>query len=151
MKKMLILAAMILAMAFATGAKGGGHGRAASRTRSYTPRTRSYTPRTRSYTPRIRTYTPRTRSYTPRTSRTRTRSYTPRSNTRISTTHSEKRSEAEKDAFLRETGFPHGRPGYVVDHRVPLACGGADAPSNMQWQTVEAAKLKDKTERIGCK
>jgi hypothetical protein len=86
----------------------------------------------------------RTRSYT-------SRSYTPRSKTRASTTHSEKRSEAEKDAFLRETGFPHGRPGYVVDHRVPLACGGADAPSNMQWQTVEAAKIKDKTERIGCK
>ena len=40
--------------------------------------------------------------------------------------------------------------GYVVDHKTPLACGGADAPSNMQWQTTAEAKLKDKTERAGC-
>jgi len=33
----------------------------------------------------------------------------------------------------------------------PLACGGADAPSNMQWQTKEAAKAKDKWERNGCR
>jgi len=25
--------------------------------------------------------------------------------------------------------------GYTKDHVVPLACGGPDAPSNMQWQT----------------
>ncbi|MBI3492387.1 MAG: hypothetical protein HY047_11495 [Acidobacteria bacterium] len=31
------------------------------------------------------------------------------------------------------------------------ARGGLDAPSNMQWQTVEAAKQKDKTERRGCR
>ena len=52
---------------------------------------------------------------------------------------------------MRETGYPHGRKGYVVDHVKPLACGGADATSNMQWQTKEEAKVKDKTERIGCK
>ena len=40
--------------------------------------------------------------------------------------------------------------GYVIDHKTPLACGGADAPENMQWQTSAAAKLKDKTERAGC-
>jgi hypothetical protein len=62
-----------------------------------------------------------------------------------------KRSAAAKEEFERETGYPHGRPGYVVDPINPLACGGADAPSNMQWQTVEEAKAKDKTERIGCK
>src|SRR2546422_10373677 len=33
---------------------------------------------------------------------------------------------------------------------LPLACGGADAPSNMQWQTTEDAKAKDKVERQGC-
>ena len=60
------------------------------------------------------------------------------------------RSAEAKDAFKRQTGYPHGRPGYVIDHIVPLACGGADAPSNMQWQTKEAAAAKDKTERIGC-
>ena len=62
-----------------------------------------------------------------------------------------RRSEAAKKEFERESGYPSGRPGYVVDHKVPLACGGADAPSNMQWQTIEEAKAKDKTERIGCK
>jgi hypothetical protein len=61
------------------------------------------------------------------------------------------RSEAAKRQFEVQTGYPHGRPGYVVDHVIPLACGGADVPSNMQWQTVETAKLKDKTERVGCR
>jgi hypothetical protein len=36
--------------------------------------------------------------------------------------------------------------GYVVDHIVPLKRGGADDPSNMQWQTTAAAKAKDKIE-----
>ena len=61
-----------------------------------------------------------------------------------------KRSEAARSEFMRQTGYAHGRPGYVVDHIVPLACGGADAPSNMQWQTMADAKAKDKTERAGC-
>ena len=37
-------------------------------------------------------------------------------------------------------------PGYIVDHIVPLKRGGADAPSNMQWQTVAEAKAKDRIE-----
>src|SRR5262245_33530824 len=57
-----------------------------------------------------------------------------------------KRSQAARADFMRQTGYPHGRPGYVVDHIRPLECGGADAPWNMQWQTVEQAKAKDKTE-----
>src|SRR5262249_6109685 len=32
-----------------------------------------------------------------------------------------KRSPAAKQAFEKQTGYPHGRPGYVVDHIVPLA------------------------------
>ena len=40
--------------------------------------------------------------------------------------------------------------GYVIDHVKPLACGGADAPANMQWQTIAEGKAKDKWERRGC-
>jgi hypothetical protein len=36
--------------------------------------------------------------------------------------------------------------GYVIDHPVPLECCGIDAPQNMQWQTVKAAKAKDRRE-----
>jgi hypothetical protein len=35
----------------------------------------------------------------------------------------------------------------VVDHIVPLECGGVDIASNMQWQTVQEVKIKDRTER----
>ena len=64
-----------------------------------------------------------------------------------------KRSTAAKDSFKRQQPCPStGRsfgacPGYVIDHVRPLECGGADAPSNMQWQTVTDGKSKDKTER----
>ena len=61
------------------------------------------------------------------------------------------RSAAAKDQFELMTGHPHGWPGHVVDHIIPLACGGADAPSNMQWQTVAEGKAKDKWERKGCR
>ena len=37
-------------------------------------------------------------------------------------------------------------PGYVIDHVMPLKRGGADRPENMQWQTKEAARAKDRTE-----
>jgi len=37
-------------------------------------------------------------------------------------------------------------PGYLVDHIKPLRRGGADEPGNMQWQTVEEAKAKDRWE-----
>ena len=57
-----------------------------------------------------------------------------------------KRSESAKHDFLKQTGYPHGRRGYVVDHIVPLKKGGCDCPSNMQWQTVAEGKAKDKWE-----
>jgi len=41
-------------------------------------------------------------------------------------------------------------PGYVIDHIKPLCAGGPDRPSNMQWQTVAAAKVKDREERKMC-
>lgn len=69
----------------------------------------------------------------------------------------EVRSATAKHEFERQnpcpsTGKTTGAcPGYVVDHVKPLACGGADAPSNMQWQTTAEGKAKDKTERVGCR
>jgi hypothetical protein len=64
-----------------------------------------------------------------------------------------RRSTAAKNNFKREhpcpaTGRSSGScPGYVIDHINPLECGGADAPFNMQWQTIAEGKAKDKTER----
>ena len=39
-----------------------------------------------------------------------------------------------------------GCPGYVIDHVQPLKRGGTDTASNMQWQTKEEAKAKDRIE-----
>jgi hypothetical protein len=41
--------------------------------------------------------------------------------------------------------------GYVIDHVIPLAYGGPDAPSNMQWQTIAEGKAKDRWELKGCR
>jgi hypothetical protein len=41
-------------------------------------------------------------------------------------------------------------PGYRKDHNEPLACGGPDKVSNMQWQTIPDAKAKDAWERKDC-
>lgn len=51
-----------------------------------------------------------------------------------------------------ETGKKSGAcPGWAIDHVIPLACGGCDAVSNMQWLPNElksAAKIgKDRFER----
>lgn len=68
----------------------------------------------------------------------------------------EPRSPTVKAEFQRlhpcpSTGKSRGAcPGYVKDHVIPLCAGGADAASNMQWQTVEEAKAKDKLERHQC-
>lgn len=56
------------------------------------------------------------------------------------------RSSSSRYQFLKQTGYPKGRKGYVVDHITPLKRGGMDSPSNMQWQTKEDALLKDKYE-----
>lgn len=62
------------------------------------------------------------------------------------------RSTQQKNVFKKShpcpsTGKSTGScPGYVVDHKVALKRGGADVPQNMQWQTKQAAKAKDKVE-----
>jgi hypothetical protein len=67
------------------------------------------------------------------------------------------RSNAARHHFQHQhpcpaTGRTSGAcPGYVIDHVVPLCAGGADAPSNMQWQTTEAAAIKDRFEWEDCR
>jgi hypothetical protein len=64
-----------------------------------------------------------------------------------------KRSSSAKAEFRRthacpSTGRTTGQcPGYEVDHVVPLACGGTDDASNMQWLTTEANRSKGD---LGC-
>ena len=57
------------------------------------------------------------------------------------------KQEFKKAQPCPSTGKSSGTcPGYVIDHVTPLKRGGADAPTNMQWQTTEAAKEKDRWE-----
>ena len=72
------------------------------------------------------------------------------------TAASEHRSRAVAREFQREhpcpsTGLPSGAcPGYWKVHIVPLACGGPDAVSNLQWQTIADARAKDAWKRKAC-
>jgi hypothetical protein len=159
--RVLLLSVLLLAVpAFARGTRGGyGHSGSHSY-RSYG--SHSHYVRSTGSPYRSRSYSGR--SYRSRPSYIRQRSYgVPSYHSRGTSTYGGvqrdshgriKRSEAAKDAFKRQHPCPStGRsssgacPGYVIDHVKPLANGGADAPSNMQWQTKEAAKAKDKWER----
>ncbi len=61
------------------------------------------------------------------------------------------RAEFQRTHPCPTTGATRGAcPGYVVDHVTPLCAGGLDRPSNMQWQTVLEAKVKDQEERRLC-
>ena len=66
------------------------------------------------------------------------------------------RSQKEKAIFKYTHPCPaNGRTkgscrGNIIDHIKPIACGGADDPSNMQWQTKVEAKAKDRWERRHC-
>jgi hypothetical protein len=54
-----------------------------------------------------------------------------------------KRSGTARRAFMREHPCPATGS---IDHVNPLECGGPDVPANMQWQTKEEAKAKDRGE-----
>ena len=62
------------------------------------------------------------------------------------------RSGAARAAFKREQPCPATQkptgpcPGYIIDHVIALKRGGPDTPANMQWQTVDEAKAKDRVE-----
>lgn len=68
------------------------------------------------------------------------------------------RSRAVIKQFQRETGFPKGRKGWIVDHVVPLACASElqlrrrdlDVIENLQWQSKAEAQSKDRWERNHC-
>ena len=66
------------------------------------------------------------------------------------------RSASAKSEFKRENPCPStgrssgGCSGYQVDHRKPLAAGGSDHKSNMQWLSADQHKEKTKAERRSC-
>lgn len=52
--------------------------------------------------------------------------------------------------FRKQTGYAQGRPGWVIDHVVPLCSGAPDAVENLQWQDRAASYRKDVFERGLC-
>jgi|SRR5712664_2006245 len=136
-----ILALYTLSAPLAAQRRGSGSSRGSAHVRGYTRRDGTHVaPYTRS-TPRSYAAPSHPRSYATPKNRAHA---SPNAHRRIP------RSRPAKDDFMRRSGYPRGRPGYVVDHVVPLCAGGADAPSNMQWQTVAEAKVKDRQERTQC-
>jgi len=58
------------------------------------------------------------------------------------------RNRGAKHTFEVETGYPRGRSGYIIEYRVPLACGGANAPiqhamaNDCRWQSTSQTRPK---------
>ena len=149
---LLLSLLLVLPAASLAQRRGGGHQSGGSR--SYSSRS-SGSVHVRSYTRKdgtvVRSHT-RSRPGSGSTTVRRSYSRAPRIRSYSVPTQRDsrggvKRSSSAKQEFMRQTRYPHGRPGYVVDHIKPLACGGADSPSNMQWQTQAEAKAKDRTEK----
>jgi hypothetical protein len=122
--------------------------------RSPRPHSSYRTHLSRSCTPRAYSSHP---SYSPRayTSHSNSRSFHSPGSIKRDSRGRMKRSTEAKDAFRRErpcpsTGTGSGAcPGYVIDHVRPLECGGADDPSNMQWQTIADGNASLRTRRNG--
>jgi hypothetical protein len=139
---------MILALSLAAGAadaalhsRGSGHSGSSSHVSGSQFASTSHTYHARAHG----AHSHQPSSYAPRKSR--------RANgvARTARGHIE-RSARAKDAFRRAHPCPSTERtrgacrGYVIDHLQALKHGGADSPSNMQWQTTAAAKAKDRTE-----
>src|SRR5438445_433824 len=61
-------------------------------------------------------------------------------------------AEFQRDHPCPSTGSTTGPcPGYVKDHIWPLGCGGPDTVDNLQWQTIDKAKAKDRLEQSRCR
>jgi hypothetical protein len=66
------------------------------------------------------------------------------------------RSRTPVRAFMHANACPSSGKiatkceGWVVDHIIPLCAGGADAPSNMQWQPIDVSHVKDQDEMRLC-
>lgn len=56
------------------------------------------------------------------------------------------RSSVVKRRFDVQSGYSHGRPGYIVDHVCSLFNGGIDSVKNMQYQTLSDSAKKDRIE-----
>lgn len=67
------------------------------------------------------------------------------------------RSRAVRAAFMLShpcpsTGHTHGAcPGYQVDHREALICGGRDEFANLQWLDIATHKAKTRVEVKLCR
>lgn len=61
-----------------------------------------------------------------------------------------KRNPAVVREFKKLHPCPYAKTDCIADHVIPLACGGPDAGSNLQWQTRADAKAKDLWERKDC-
>lgn len=71
----------------------------------------------------------------------------PRDNSGRIARSSSARSEFKRANPCPATGRSSGAcSGYVIDHVQPLKRGGVDRSSNMQWQTKEDARAKDRWE-----
>lgn len=58
-----------------------------------------------------------------------------------------KRSNSEKEKFLKQKGYKKVPNGYEVDHIIPLSKGGKDNQSNMQLIPKEMHKQKTEKEK----
>jgi hypothetical protein len=73
------------------------------------------------------------------------------------TTAADARDRSQVRAFRKanpcpSTGKTTGPcPGWVVDHAWPLCAGGADDPSNMQWEQYLESLRKDRVEIALCR